>query len=143
MDADGNAAWFERAKKVTPGGVNSPVRAFNGVGGTPLVVSSGRGSQVFAADGRILTDYCCSWGAMILGHANEEITAALSAQAAKGTTFGIVTESEVLFAERLCSFVPGMDKVRAVNSGTEAVMSAVRLARGATGRDIIMKFDGC
>jgi len=143
MDADGNAAWFERAKKVTPGGVNSPVRAFNGVGGTPLVVSGGRGSQVFAADGRILTDYCCSWGAMILGHANEEITAALSVQAAKGTTFGIVTESEVLFAERLCSFVPGMDKVRAVNSGTEAVMSAVRLARGATGRDIIMKFDGC
>ena len=143
MDADGNAAWFERAKKVTPGGVNSPVRAFNGVGGTPLVVSGGRGSQVFAADGRTLTDYCCSWGAMILGHANEEITAALSAQAAKGTTFGIVTESEVLFAERLCSLVPGMDKVRAVNSGTEAVMSAVRLARVATGRDIIVKFDGC
>ena len=140
---DGNAAWFERAKRVTPGGVNSPVRAFNGVGGTPLVVKGGKGAQVFSSDGRTLTDYCCSWGAMILGHANDEISATLSAQAAKGTTFGIVTENEVLFAERLCSLVPGMDKVRAVNSGTEAVMSAVRLARGATGRNLIVKFDGC
>ena len=140
---DGNAAWFERARRVTPGGVNSPVRAFNGVGGTPLVVKGGRGAQVFSSDGRTLTDYCCSWGAMILGHANDEISSTLSAQAAKGTTFGIVTENEVLFAERLCSLVPGMDKVRAVNSGTEAVMSAVRLARGATGRDLIVKFDGC
>ena len=140
---DGNAAWFERAKRVTPGGVNSPVRAFNGVGGTPLVVKGGKGAQVFSSDGRTLTDYCCSWGAMILGHANDEISAALSAQAAKGTTFGIVTENEVLFAERLCSLVPGMDKVRAVNSGTEAVMSAIRLARGATGRNLIVKFDGC
>ena len=139
----GNAAWFERAKRVTPGGVNSPVRAFNGVGGTPLVIKGGKGSQVFAADGRTLTDYCCSWGAMILGHANAEVVSAVSAQAANGTTFGIVTEGEVLFAERLCSLVPGMEKVRAVNSGTEAVMSAVRLARGVTGRDLIVKFDGC
>ena len=139
----GNAAWFERAKRVTPGGVNSPVRAFNGVGGTPLVIKGGKGTKVFSADGRTLTDYCCSWGAMILGHANAEVVSAVSAQAANGTTFGIVTESEVLFAERLCSLVPGMDKVRAVNSGTEAVMSAVRLARGVTGRDLIVKFDGC
>ena len=138
-----NADWFARAKRVTPGGVNSPVRAFNGVGGTPLVVRGGRAAQVFAADGRTFTDYCCSWGAMILGHAHGEITAALAAQAAQGTTFGIVTANEVLFAERLCSLVPGMEKVRAVNSGTEAVMSAVRLARGATGRDLIVKFDGC
>ena len=138
-----NADWFERAKRVTPGGVNSPVRAFNGVGGTPLVVQGGKGTQVFAADGRMLTDYCCSWGAMILGHANDELTETVSAQAARGTTFGIVTENEVLFAERLCSLVPGMEKVRAVNSGTEAVMSAVRLARGVTGRDLIVKFDGC
>ena len=138
-----NAVWFERARRVTPGGVNSPVRAFNGVGGTPLVVGGGRGTQVFSSDGRTLTDYCCSWGAMILGHANAEIVAAMSEQAAKGTTFGIVTESEVLFAERLCALVPGMEKVRAVNSGTEAVMSAVRLARGVTGRDLIVKFDGC
>ena len=143
MEAEGNAAWFERAKRVTPGGVNSPVRAFNGVGGTPLVIRGGKGAKVFASDGRALTDYCCSWGAMIIGHANAEITAALSAQAAQGTTFGIVTENEVLFAERLCSLVPGMDKVRAVNSGTEAVMSAVRLARGVTGRDLVVKFDGC
>ena len=141
--SEANAAWFARAKRVTPGGVNSPVRAFNGVGGTPLVVSGGRCDEVFAADGRMLMDFCCSWGAMILGHAHPEIVAAVAAQAAKGTTFGIVTENEVLFAERLCALVPGMDKVRAVSSGTEAVMSAVRLARGATGRDLIVKFDGC
>ena len=141
--SEANAAWFARAKRVTPGGVNSPVRAFNGVGGTPLVVSGGKGAEVFAADGRTLTDFCCSWGAMILGHAHPEIVATVAAQAAKGTTFGIVTENEVLFAERLCALVPGMDKVRAVSSGTEAVMSAVRLARGATGRDLIVKFDGC
>lgn len=139
----GNAMWFERAKKVTPGGVNSPVRAFNGVGGTPLVISGGRGTQVFSSDGRTLTDYCCSWGAMILGHASDSIAGAIASQAARGTTFGIVTENEVLFAERLCSLVPGMDKVRAVSSGTEAVMSAIRLARGFTGRDLVVKFDGC
>jgi glutamate-1-semialdehyde 2,1-aminomutase len=138
-----NAAWFDRAKQVTPGGVNSPVRAFNGVGGVPLVVSGGKGSQVFSSDGRELTDYCCSWGAMIFGHASDEITKTIAEQAAKGTTFGIVTENEVLFAERLCSLVPGMEKVRAVNSGTEAVMSAIRLARGVTERDLIVKFDGC
>ncbi len=141
--SDGNAAWFERAKKVTPGGVNSPVRAFNGVGGTPLVLKGGKGQKVFSSDGKAYTDYCCSWGAMILGHANDELTAALARQAALGTTFGIATEDEVRFAERLCSLVPGMEKVRAVNSGTEAVMSAIRLARGATGRDLVVKFDGC
>ena len=140
---DSNAVWFDRAKTVTPGGVNSPVRAFNGVGGVPLVVKGGKGSRVHSSDGRELTDYCCSWGAMILGHADAEIADAIATQAAKGTTFGIVTENEVLFAERLCSLVPGMDKVRAVNSGTEAVMSALRLARGVTGRDLLVKFDGC
>ena len=140
---DTNAAWFARARRVTPGGVNSPVRAFNGVGGTPLVVKGGAGQRITSSSGRTLTDYCCSWGAMILGHANREIAAAISQQALNGTTFGIVTELEVAFAERLCSLVPGMDKVRAVSSGTEAVMSAIRLARGATGRDLIVKFDGC
>ena len=90
--SEANAAWFARAKRVTPGGVNSPVRAYNGVGGTPLVVSGGKGAEVFAADGRLLTDFCCSWGAMILGHAHPEIVEAVSAQAARGTTFGIVTE---------------------------------------------------
>ena len=140
---ESNAAWFERAKAVTPGGVNSPVRAFNGVGGVPLVIKGGKGAKVYSTDGREFTDYCCSWGAMILGHANAEVTEAVSSQASKGTTFGIVTENEVVFAERLCSLVPGMDKVRAVNSGTEAVMSALRLARGVTGRDLLVKFDGC
>ena len=138
-----NAAWFERAKAVTPGGVNSPVRAFNGVGGVPLVIKGGKGAKVYSTDGREFTDYCCSWGAMILGHANAEVTETVLSQASKGTTFGIVTENEVVFAERLCSLVPGMDKVRAVNSGTEAVMSALRLARGVTGRDLLVKFDGC
>ena len=140
---ESNSAWYERAKAVTPGGVNSPVRAFNGVGGVPLVVKGGKGAKVFSSDGRELTDYCCSWGAMILGHADDEVTESIASQAAKGTTFGIVTENEVLFAERLCALVPGMDKVRAVNSGTEAVMSALRLARGVTGRDLLVKFDGC
>lgn len=138
-----NAQWFGRAKTVTPGGVNSPVRAFNGVGGVPLVVKGGHGAKVVSSDGREYTDYCCSWGAMILGHANRELGDAIALQAEKGTTFGIVTENEVLFAERLCSLVPGMEKVRAVNSGTEAVMSALRLARGVTGRDLLVKFDGC
>ena len=134
---------FKRACKVIPGGVNSPVRAFNGVGGTPLYVESGKGSKIRTADGRTLTDFCCSWGAMILGHAHDEVVAAVQVQAAKGTTFGINTPDEVFFAERLCSLVPGMERVRLVNSGTEAVMTALRVARGVTGRKRIIKFDGC
>ena len=134
---------FSRACQVIPGGVNSPVRAFNGVGGTPLYVESGKGSKIQTADGRTLTDFCCSWGAMILGHAHDEVVAAIRAQAAKGTTFGINTPGEVLFAERLCSLVPCLERVRLVNSGTEAVMTALRIARGVTGRKRIVKFDGC
>ena len=134
---------FKRARRVIPGGVNSPVRAFNGVGGTPVFVTGGRGAKIRTADGRELTDYCCSWGAMILGHGRREIAAAVSAAAKKGCTFGIATPMEVEFAERLCSLVPGMDEVRAVSSGTEAVMSAIRLARGATGRELVLKFAGC
>ena len=134
---------YSRACRVAPGGVNSPVRAFNGVGGTPVFVESGKGARIRTADGRTLADYCCSWGAMILGHAHPEVTRAVARRAKLGTTFGIATPDEVVFAERLCSLVPGMDEVRAVNSGTEAVMTAVRLARGATGRDIVVKFDGC
>jgi glutamate-1-semialdehyde 2,1-aminomutase len=134
---------FNRARKAIPGGVNSPVRAFNGVGGTPVFVKSGKGAYVTTADGRELTDYCCSWGAMILGHAHQAVVEAISKQAALGTTFGIATPNEVAFAERLTSLVPGMDMVRAVNSGTEAVMTAIRLARGVTKRDMIVKFDGC
>ena len=134
---------FQRACKVIPGGVNSPVRAFNGVGGTPVYVESGKGSKIKTADGRSLTDFCCSWGAMILGHANDEIVEAIHAQASKGTTFGINTELEVCFAEKLCSLVPTLERVRLVSSGTEAVMTALRIARGVTGRKRIVKFDGC
>lgn len=138
-----HASLFKRAGKVIPGGVNSPVRAFNGVGGTPVFVASGKRQKIVTADGRTLTDYCCSWGAMILGHARSEVVAAVKNAAAHGSTFGIATPAEVDFAERLCSLVPGMDMVRAVNSGTEAVMTALRLARGVTGRNVILKFDGC
>ena len=134
---------FKKAKKVIPGGVNSPVRAFNGVGGTPIFVDRGKGTKIFSADGRAFTDYCCSWGAMILGHANPSVSRAVAQRAKLGTTFGIATPDEVAFAERLVSLVPGMDMVRAVSSGTEAVMTAVRLARGATGRSKVIKFDGC
>ena len=134
---------YRRALRTMPGGVNSPVRAFNGVGGTPVFADTGRRQKIRTADGRVLTDYCCSWGAMILGHANPEVTAAIRARAAKGTTFGIATEPEVAFAERIASLVPGAEMVRAVSSGTEAVMSAIRLARGVTGRPAILKFDGC
>lgn len=138
-----HASLFKRAGKVIPGGVNSPVRAFNGVGGTPVFVESGKRQKIVTADGRTLTDYCCSWGAMILGHARSEVVTAVKNAAAHGSTFGIATPAEVDFAERLCSLVPGMDMVRAVNSGTEAVMTALRLARGVTGRNVILKFDGC
>jgi glutamate-1-semialdehyde 2,1-aminomutase len=134
---------FQRACKVIPGGVNSPVRAFNGVGGTPVYVESGKGSKIRTADGRTLTDFCCSWGAMILGHANPEIVESLQKQAEKGTTFGINTEIEVRFAEKLCSLVPQLERVRLVSSGTEAVMTALRVARAVTGRKRIIKFDGC
>ena len=138
-----DAELYPRAIKVIPRGVNSPVRAFAGVKGVPLFVKEGAGSRVMACDGRVLTDWCCSWGAMILGHARREVVDAISHRASLGTTFGIATEGEVEFAERLVSLVPGMEKVRAVSSGTEAVMSAIRLARGVTVRRTVLKFDGC
>jgi len=136
-------ALYARACRVIPGGVNSPVRAFNGVGGTPLYVESGKGSHIQTADGRTLVDFCCSWGAMILGHAHDEVVGSIQARAALGTTFGINTPDEVLFAERLCERVPCLERVRLVNSGTEAVMTALRIARGVTGSKRIIKFDGC
>ena len=134
---------YKRACRVIPGGVNSPVRAFNGVGGTPMYVESGKGARIRTADGRELTDFCCSWGAVVLGHARKEIVRAAAKAAARGSTFGINTPAEVEFAEKLCSLVPSMKQVRLVSSGTEAVMTAVRLARGVTGRRMIVKFDGC
>jgi len=134
---------FDRALRVIPGGVNSPVRAFNSVGGTPLYVTSGKGSHVRTVEGRDLLDFCCSWGAVILGHAHPEVVEAIQRQAAMGTTFGINTPLEVEFAERLQALAPHLERIRLVSSGTEAVMTAVRVARGATGRDRILKFDGC
>jgi len=134
---------FSRACAVIPGGVNSPVRAFGSVGGTPVYVASGKGAKVTTCEGRALTDFCCSWGAMIVGHAHEEVVDAICRQAQKGTTFGINTAIEVEFAERLRALVPCLERVRLVSSGTEAVMTALRLARGVTGRQGIVKFDGC
>jgi len=135
--------WFERAKKVIPGGVNSPVRAFNGVGGTPVYFKSGKGVKVQTEAGTELVDFCGSWGPLILGHARDEIVKAVAKAAADGLSFGANTAKEAEFAELICSLVPEIDMVRLVSSGTEAVMTAIRLARGHTGRRKILKFDGC
>ncbi len=135
--------YFKRAQQVIPGGVNSPVRAFGAVGGTPIFVKSGQGAHVTTVAGRELLDFCGSWGPLILGHAPEVVVAALRQAVGCGTTFGINTPGEVDFAEFLCGSVPGLEQVRLVSSGTEATMTAVRLARGYTGRTKLLKFDGC
>lgn len=134
---------FARAKAVIPGGVNSPVRAFNGVGGTPVFVARGKGARIWSAEGREFIDFCGSWGPLILGHAHPAVVSAICQAAREGTTFGACTAREVEMAELLCGAVAGMEKVRLVNSGTEACMTALRLARGFTGRGKILKFDGC
>lgn len=134
---------YAQACRVIPGGVDSPVRAFNAVGGTPIFVESAQGAHLRLADGRRVLDCCCSWGAMILGHADPGIVEAVSRAAARGTTFGIATPAEAQLAERLVARIPFIDKVRLVNSGTEAVMTAIRLARGVTGRDLVVKCEGC
>ena len=134
---------FAAAKNVTPGGVNSPVRAFKSVGGDPLFVSSAKGSTLVDADGNSYIDYVGSWGPMIVGHAHEEVLEAIFEAARLGTSFGAPTERETELAQMVLKAVPSMDKVRMVNSGTEATMSAIRVARGATGRDRIIKFNGC
>ena len=133
---------FERARQVLVGGVNSPVRAFGAVGGMPIIVDRARGSQVWDVDGNAYNDFICSWGALILGHADPEISAALTEQAARGTSYGMTTELEVQLAEMLQRALPSMERVRFVSSGTEATMSAIRLARAATGRNCIVKFEG-
>ncbi len=138
-----NEALFARAQKHIPGGVNSPVRAFRSVGGTPLFFQKGAGAKVQDADGQWYTDYVGSWGPMILGHAHPEVIAAVQAAVVDGLSFGAPTEKEVEIADLLCEMVPSMDMVRLVSSGTEATMSAIRLARGYTGRDILVKFEGC
>jgi glutamate-1-semialdehyde 2,1-aminomutase len=140
---DTNGSWFDRAERVLPGGVDSPVRSFRSVGGTPYTVVSGKGAYVEDVEGRRYLDYVQSYGASLLGHAHPEVVATLQDVAARGTTFGAPTPGEVLLAEAMTGRVEGLEQVRFVSSGTEAVMSAVRLARGATGRDRIVKFDGC
>ena len=134
---------FRRAGRVIPGGVNSPVRAFGAVGGTPRFMVRGKGPWVFDADGRRYVDLVCSWGPMILGHAHPDVVAAITETAARGTSFGTPTPGEVELAELIVDRVPPVEKVRLVSSGTEATMSAVRLARGFTGRSTIIKFAGC
>ncbi len=134
---------MERARRVIPGGVNSPVRAFNGVGGTPPFIVRAEGAYLEDADGRRYIDYVGSWGPMICGHAHPEIVEAVQQAAERGLSFGAPTELEIELAERICSILPGMDQIRMTNSGTEATMSAIRLARGYTGRDTIVKFEGC
>lgn len=135
--------WFARAQAVIPGGVNSPVRAFGSVGGDPFFVDSARGSRITDTDGREYLDYVQSWGASILGHASPKIVAAVQKAAAQGTSYGAPTPREVELVEAIRDRVPSVDKARLVSSGTEAAMTAVRLARGATGRDKIVKFAGC
>lgn len=134
---------FAQAEKVIPGGVNSPVRAFKYVGGTPIFVKEAKGAYLYDEDGNRLIDYINSWGPMILGHAYEPVVNAVIEKAKKGTSFGMPTEIETQIAELAVSMVPNIDKIRFVNSGTEACMSAIRLARGFTGRDKFIKFAGC
>ncbi|MEJ7834061.1 MAG: glutamate-1-semialdehyde 2,1-aminomutase [Nocardioides sp.] len=140
--APASRALFERARAVTPGGVNSPVRAFNAVGGTPRFIRSGAGAWLTDVDGHDYVDLICSWGPMLLGHAHPEVLAAVSAAVARGTSYGTPTEPEVELAEEIVARTP-VDRVRFVSSGTEATMSAIRLARGFTGRDVVVKFAGC
>lgn len=134
---------FERALERIPGGVNSPVRAFRSVGGKPLFIAKGDGARIWDADGKEYIDYVGSWGPLLFGHRSPEVLAALEGALKTGTSFGAPTEPEVELAELICKLVPSIDKVRLVNSGTEATMAAIRLARGFTGRERIVKFDGC
>jgi glutamate-1-semialdehyde 2,1-aminomutase len=142
-DRTRSAELFERACQVIPGGVNSPVRSFRSVGGHPYFVARGKGAYVWDADGNRLLDFVQSYGASILGHAHPAVVRAVGDAAARGTTFGAPTEGEVLLAEAICARVEGCDQVRLVSSGTEAAMSAIRVARGFTGRSRIVKFAGC
>jgi len=138
-----STSLFDRAQQSIPGGVNSPVRAFRAVGGTPVFVDRAEGPYIYDADDKRYVDYVLSWGPMILGHSHPDILAAVESKLKKGLSFGAPTEIEIELAEKICDIMPGMDMVRMVNSGTEATMSAIRLARGATGRDKIIKFEGC
>jgi len=138
-----NNELFERAQLTTPGGVNSPVRAFRSVGGTPRFISRADGPYFWDVEDKKYIDYIGSWGPAIVGHAHPEVVQAVQVAAARGLSFGAPTEGEILMAEEICKLVPSIEQVRLVSSGTEATMSALRLARGATGRDKIIKFEGC
>jgi len=133
---------FARAQKILVGGVDSPVRAFRAVGGEPLIIDRARGSRVIDADGREYIDYICSWGALILGHADPDVVAAVADQASRGTSYGMTSPLEIELGERIARAVPSIERIRFVSSGTEATMSAVRVARGFTKRDLILKFEG-
>jgi glutamate-1-semialdehyde 2,1-aminomutase len=134
---------FERAQQSIPGGVNSPVRAFKSVGGTPLFIKNAKGAYLYDADGNEYIDYIASWGPMILGHAHESVVKAIQEYAGYSTSYGAPTELEIEMAELIISMVPNVDLIRMVSSGTEACMSALRLARGYTGRNKFIKFEGC
>ena len=140
---DKNHKLFSKAQQFIPGGVNSPVRAFKGVGGEPLFIATAKGPHMFDVNGKSYIDYIGSWGPMIAGHSNEQVLAAVHAAVDRGLSFGAPAEAEVTLAEQICQMIPSIDLVRMVNSGTEATMSAIRLARGFTGRDKIIKFEGC
>ena len=133
---------FDRAQQILVGGVNSPVRAFRAVGGTPLMIERAQGSRLWDADGREYLDYVCSWGALILGHADPDVAAAIADQARLGTSYGMTSPLEIELGERIASAIPSIERIRFVSSGTEATMSAVRAARGSTGRDLVLKFEG-
>jgi glutamate-1-semialdehyde 2,1-aminomutase len=143
MDWKKSRRLFKKAQRVIPGGVNSPVRAFKAVGGNPLFIERAKGSKIYDVDGNAYIDYVLSWGPMILGHAHPKVVSALKAAVERGTSYGAPTALEVELAELVLRAYPSMDKVRMVNSGTEATMSAIRVARGFTGRDKVIKFEGC
>src|SRR5262245_19607522 len=142
MDRSRSHALFERAKQLMPGGVNSPARAFGGVGGEPVVIERGAGAYILDVDGNRYIDYVGSWGPLILGHAFPMVVAAVTTAAKRGASFGAPTAAENELAELIVEAVPSIEKVRLVSSGTEATISAIRLARGYTGRDVILKFAG-
>src|SRR4029077_3317064 len=134
---------FERGKKVLVGGVDSPVRSFRSVGGTPLVVDHASGARLYDVDGREYMDYVCSWGALILGHAHPDVVAAIADQARRGTSYGMLSPLEIELGQQITRVLPSIERIRFVSSGTEATMSAIRAARGFTKRDLILKFAGC
>lgn len=143
MSMTSNSDYFAAAKKYIPGGVNSPVRAFKAVGGEPVFIQKAKGAYLFDTNNKAYIDYVLSWGPMILGHADDDVLSAVHTQLDSGLSFGAPTTLETDLAQKVCSIMPGMDKVRFVSSGTEATMSAIRLARGYTNRDTIVKFEGC